>query len=205
MVLTAYLAYAAALAVAAAIPGPGVAALVARALGTGAQRSIPMLVGLALGDVVYLSLAVGGLAFIANTFAGVFAAIKIAGACYLIYLAYKFWTAGIEIQDVRKSTGKREGVTSFLAGLAVTLGNPKVVIFYMAILPVVMDLSNVSFNAYLLLVAITFAVLFLVMTPYILLASRARSFFKNPIALKRLNRTAASAMAATATWIISRS
>ncbi|MGB6190327.1 MAG: LysE family translocator [Aeromonas molluscorum] len=204
MSLTAFLAYGVALAIAAAIPGPGVAAIVGRALGTGARRTLPMLLGLAVGDVVYLSLAVGGLAFIANSFFEVFLVIKICGALYLVYLAYKFWTAGIDIQDVKKSAGRREGFTSFMAGLAVTLGNPKTIIFYMAILPVVMNLEMVSFEVFLLLIVITFAVLFLVMAPYILLATKARMFFKNPAALRRLNRTASVAMAATATWIVAR-
>jgi threonine/homoserine/homoserine lactone efflux protein len=204
MSLTAFFTYAVALAIAAAIPGPGVAAIVGRALGTGTRRTLPMLLGLAMGDVIYLALAVGGLAFIATSFSEVFFAIKICGALYLVFLAFKFWTAGIDVQDVKKSDGKREGFTSFLAGLAVTLSNPKTIIFYMAILPVVMDMEAISFDAYLILVFITFMVLFLVLMPYIILASKARMFFKNPIALRRLNRTAAGVMAATATWIIVR-
>lgn len=205
MGLTGFFAYAVALAIAAAIPGAGVAAIVGRALGTAARRTLPMLIGLAVGDVVYLTLAVGGLAFIANTFSEVFFAVKVGGALYLSYLAYKFWTVGIDIQVVKKSAGKREGFTSFLAGFAVTLGNPKTIIFYMAILPAVMSLQSVSFKAYLILICITFLVLFLVLLPYIALASKAQSFFKNPIAQKRLNGIAAGAMVATATWIVARS
>jgi len=202
MTLASFIAYSIALGIAGIIPGPGVAALIGRALGTGARRTMPMLAGLALGDVVFLSLAVAGLAFIAKTFATAFLAIKIAGAGYLLFLAYRFWTSGIEIQEITKSPGRREGIASFLAGFAVTLGNPKTVVFYMAIVPAVMDLAAVDMSGYLILVLLTFLVLFIVLTPYVLLASRARTAFKNPLALKRLNRSASIAMAGTAGWIL---
>jgi threonine/homoserine/homoserine lactone efflux protein len=204
MTTASFFAYALALSIAAAIPGPGVAALVGRALGTGARRTMPMLFGLAAGDAVFLTLAIAGLALIAKTFATAFLAIRIAGACYLLFLAYKFWTSGIHVQEITKSPGKREGIASFLAGFAVTMGNPKTIVFYMAILPAVMDLGTVDFSGYLVLVILTFLVLFVVLTPYVLLASKARTAFTDPIALKRLNRFAAVAMAGTATWILAR-
>jgi threonine/homoserine/homoserine lactone efflux protein len=204
MTIASFLAYAIALGIAGAIPGPGIAALVGRALGTGARRTMPMLFGLAFGDVFFLTLAVAGLAFIAKTFATAFLAIKIAGACYLLFLAYRFWTSGIEIREITKSPGRREGFASFLAGFAVTMGNPKTIVFYMAILPAVMDLETVDLPGYLVLVLLTFLVLFVVLTPYVLLASRARTAFTDPLALKRLNRSASLAMAATASWILLR-
>ncbi|MCB1385494.1 MAG: LysE family translocator [Nitratireductor sp.] len=129
MNLTAFLAYALALGIAAAIPGPGVAALVGRALGSGLTRSLPMLLGLAVGDVVYLTLAIAGLAFIAKAFSTVFFIVKLAGAAYLLWLAWRFWTRGIAIHEVARSAGRRDGLASFLAGLAVTLGNPKTIVF----------------------------------------------------------------------------
>ena len=204
MSLTAFLAYAIALGIAAAIPGPGVAALVGRALGTGFARSVPMLLGLAVGDVIYLTLAIAGLAFIAKAFATAFLVIKLAGAAYLLWLAWRFWTQGIAIQEVEKSAGRRDGIASFLAGLAVTLGNPKTIVFYMAILPAVMDLGAVTLAGYGVLVLLTFLVLFAVLLPYIALPARARMVFTDPRALRRLNRSAALAMTGAAGWIVAR-
>ena len=83
MTLTGFLTYALALGIAAAIPGPGVIALIARALGSGFRPTLPMLFGLALGDVVYLGAAVLGLAYIASTFGTAFMVIKYLGAAYL--------------------------------------------------------------------------------------------------------------------------
>ncbi|RUY84517.1 LysE family translocator, partial [Mesorhizobium sp. M7A.F.Ca.CA.003.01.2.1] len=53
MTLTGFLAYSAALGIAAAIPGPGITALVARALGSGFRSSLAMSFGLMVGDITY--------------------------------------------------------------------------------------------------------------------------------------------------------
>jgi threonine/homoserine/homoserine lactone efflux protein len=204
MTITSFLAYAAALAVAAAIPGPGVAALVGRALGAGFWRTVPMLTGLVAGDITYLLLAVAGLAVIAKTFAGIFIAVKIGGALYLAWLAWKFWSSGIKVTETVASQGRRDGLASFFAGLALTLGNPKTIVFYLAITPVVIDIHAVDAPVFVVLALITAMVLYTVLLPYVALAARARSAMKNPRALKVLNRFAALAMATTAGWVIAR-
>lgn len=199
-----FIAYGTALAVAAAIPGPGIAALVGRALGTGFWRTMPMLTGLVLGDLTYLLLAVAGLAVIAKTFAGIFVAVKIGGALYLAWLAWKFWSSGIAVTQARASTGARDGLASFFGGLALTLGNPKTIVFYLAITPVVIDLRSVGVTDFAVLALVTVLVLYVVLVPYVALASRARAALGNPQALKALNRFAALAMAAAAGWIVAR-
>ena len=205
MTITPYIAYATALAIAVAIPGPGVAAIVGRALGTGFWRTLPMLSGLVLGDLIYLVLAVGGLAVLAKAFAGTFIVIKLAGACYLGWLAFKFWTTGIKPSEALPEKSGNDTIASFLGGLAVTLGNPKAIVFYMAITPAVIDIHSVTPVRLAVLAVITAGVLYGVLTPYVAMAARARSALKNPRALQRINRFAALAMAATAGYVIIRS
>lgn len=204
MTIASFLAYAIALSIAAAIPGPGVAAIVGRALGTGFSKTMPMLFGLILGDIVFLGLAIGGLALLAKTFSGVFLFIKIAGATYLLFLAYKFWRDGITLNDVKKSQGKREGLASFLAGFAVTMSNPKTIVFYMALVPTVVDLGSVGLQDFLTMTFITAIVLLVTLTPYVALASKARQTLKNESALRRLSRAASMALTGTAAWIMLR-
>lgn len=201
MTLAGFLAYSGALAVAAAIPGPGVTALVARALGSGFRSSLAMSLGLVVGDLTYLTAVVLGLAFVAQSFGMVFLAIKWFGVAYLAWLAWNFWTSGITPETVEAKKGKGGLLSSFLAGLTVTLGNPKTMIFYLAITPTVVDLHSLTLGDYGILVAITVAVLMVVLVPYLLLASKARWFLKTPRALKLLNRTAAGFMAGAAAAI----
>lgn len=201
MTLTGFLAYSGALAIAAAIPGPGVTALVARALGSGFRSSLAMSLGLVVGDLTYLTAVVLGLAVVAQTFGMVFLVVKWLGVAYLAWLAWNFWTSGITPETIEAKKGKGGLFSSFLAGLTVTLGNPKTMIFYLAITPTVVDLRTVTLADYGILVAITVAVLMVVLVPYLALASQARWFLKTPRALKALNRTAAGFMVGAAAAI----
>src|SRR4029453_4838210 len=159
MTLTGFITYSGALAVAAAIPGPGVTALVARALGSGFRSSLFMSLGLILGDLTYLPPVVLGLALVAQTFGMVFLFIKWAGVTYLVWLAWSFWTSGITAETVEAKKAKGGFFASFLAGLTVTLGNPKTMIFYLAITPTIVDLRTITFAEYGVLAALTIVTL----------------------------------------------
>ena len=200
MTITGFLTYTLALGIAAAIPGPGVIALVARALGSGFRSTVPMLFGLALGDVVYLSAAVLGLAYIASSFGTAFMVIKYAGVAYLLWMAVSFWRQGVTTEKVAAQSAG-DALSSFLAGFMVTLGNPKVIVFYLALLPTFLDLSTVTPVDFAVLIVLTFAVLVAVMISYIGLAGRARHMLQSPRALKVMNRIAASFLAGAAAAI----
>ncbi|SNB67074.1 MULTISPECIES: LysE family translocator [unclassified Agrobacterium] len=206
MTLTTLFAYATALFIAAAIPGPGpgMTAIVARALGSGFRETFFMGLGLVLGDMIYLTGVILGLAFVAQTFQEAFMVLKFAGAAYLLYIAWKLWTAGLLPQELKakKSTSMR---MSFLSGLLITLGNPKTMLFYVALVPTLIDIRMIGPSEYATLLAITFVVLMAVLLPYILLTAKARNLLKRPSALTILNRTAAGILAGTATMIAIRS
>lgn len=203
MSLATLLAYCSALFIAAAIPGPGMTAIVARALGSGFRETFFMGLGLVLGDLIYLTAVILGLAFVAQTFTSAFMVIKILGALYLVYIAYKLWTAGLLPQEIQAKKSASMGL-SFLSGLLVTLGNPKTMLFYVALVPTLIDLRAIGLNEYAILVGSTFIVLMAVLIPYILLASRARLLLKQPRALKSLNRIAAGILGTTAAYIATR-
>jgi len=114
--------FASTLLVAAASPGPGVAALVAQVVGRGSRGAGAFAAGLILGDLMWLAVAILGLAVVAQTFHEVFLVIKYAGAGYLVFLAYRMWTAPTQPRDVA-GDGRRDAYARlFFAGLAVTLG-----------------------------------------------------------------------------------
>jgi len=205
MTLTGFITYAGALAIAAAIPGPGVTALVARALGSGFRAALFMAFGLLLGDLTYLTATVLGLALIAQTFGTLFLIVKWLGVVYLAWLAWTFWTTGITPETIQAKKGAGGFWASFLAGLTVTIGNPKTMIFYLALTPTLVDLRTITFADYAILATLTVAVLLVVLVPYLILAARARSLLRAPRALKALNRIAAAFMGGAAVAIASRS
>lgn len=200
MTLTTLLAYSGALFVAAAIPGPGMTAIVARALGSGFRPTFVMGLGLILGDLCYLTAVILGLALVAQTFTTPFLIIKYLGAVYLAYIAWKLWTTGLIAQDIKAKRSTNVGL-SFLSGLLVTLGNPKTMLFYVALVPTLIPLEQIDLGDYAILVGTTFVILLAVLIPYILLATQARALLKRPNSLRTLNRSAASILAGTAAYI----
>lgn len=203
MTLAGFLTYALALGVAAAIPGPGVVALVARALGAGFGAAMAFSLGLILGDLTYLAAAIFGLSLIAEAFGAVFVVVRYGAALYLAYLAFRLWRAAGAAARVEGESRDRPW-TSFVAGLTITLGNPKTIVFYLAMLPTLVDLRGVTAADCVSLVVITAAVLFTVMTSYAALAARARESLRRPAFRARLNRGAAAIMAGAAVWTVLR-
>jgi threonine/homoserine/homoserine lactone efflux protein len=200
MDLTSLTLFVGALFVAAASPGPTIAAIVARVLGRGMPGAIAFTAGIMLGEIVWLSVAILGLAVVAQTFQGVFLAIKYAGAAYLLYLAWKLWTAPAS-DPVAPDRADVKRVRLFFAGIAVTLGNPKVVVFYLALLPNIIDLAMVSVLGWLELSVVTLAVLAVVDGAYIALAARTRRLFTSPRAMRMVNRGSGAVMASAAVAI----
>jgi threonine/homoserine/homoserine lactone efflux protein len=188
-------------AIAVLVPGPGVAAVVARALGGGFMAAVPMVIGILVGDLVYLVFAVFGLAAIAHYFNAVFIVVRIAGALYLLYVAWKFWNAKPGAEQIRPRDDEHWGRT-FLAGFSLTLGNPKTIVFYLALLPTVIPLDRMTPLAFGELVGIVVVVLLAIGLGYAFLAARARDFFTSARAVRRLNRTAGVMMATAAGLVV---
>lgn len=193
--------YAAALGLAAAIPGPGVAAIVGQSMGSGLKAALFLLAGIALGDVVYLTVAIAGLAAIAQAFASLFLIVKMLGGAYLIYLAVKLWKSTSGATRLAAPEG-RTNLGALLTGFSVTMGNPKTIVFYLALLPTVLDLKGVDLMQWTLLVGVTVCVLTATLVPYAVLAARARGMMTKSGALSRLNRVASSIIGATGMLIL---
>lgn len=186
-----YFTYVGALAIAAVIPGPGVAAVVGRALSAGSGSSLLFILGLAFGDVLFLSVAVLGLSALAAAASSVFFIVKVLGGLYLLYLASKFWTTEVEQTQLVRVPEQNPWIV-VMSGFAVTLGNPKTVIFYLALLPNVLDLTKVGLVDWFVLSSLTMTTLILVLVPYAVLAGRLRTILTRPKALRTLNRGAAA-------------
>jgi threonine/homoserine/homoserine lactone efflux protein len=204
MDLAGLLLFSSALFIAAASPGPGIAAIVARVLGRGPKEAVAFSIGVALGDVVWLTFAILGLAALAQAFHEVFLVIKYAGAAYLLYIAYKIWTAPAVAKDVKPEAGTEHPTKLLLGGLALTLGNPKTIVFYLALLPTILDLTRITVLGYAELVVATLSVVGVVFAGYIVLAARARQLFTTPKAIRILNRTTGALLAGAAAAVASR-
>lgn len=203
MDLQAILIFAAALVIAAGSPGPSIAALVARVIARGHRDVMPFLAAMWIGEAIWLALAVWGLASLAETFHAAFVVLKWAGVGYLVYLAWKMWTAPGEL-DVSAIPERRSAAKMFAAGMAVTLGNPKIMVFYLALLPTIIDMQRLTVVEWAELTATMLIVLIAIDLAWVFLAARARRLLKSPLAVRIANRCCAGMMAGAATAIATR-
>jgi threonine/homoserine/homoserine lactone efflux protein len=202
---TQILTYVVALAVAAAIPGPGMTALVARSVSSGALTGFAMLGGLILGDLTYLSFAVFGLAVLAKSFSAVFIVVKWGAVIYLCYLAWQFWTADHQSLEAVQAPKTKALMAAGLSGYTITLGNPKTIAFYLALLPVIIDLEMITVHTWgVILIPLTAAVLVCVGAVFILGAIAVRHLLSSKNAQKLLHRGAATAMLMAAGSMVAR-
>ena len=192
--------FALALIVAAGTPGPSIAGLVARVLTNGFRDILPFLAAMWFGEAIWLTCAVEGVAAFAHRFGGLFAALKILGVVYLLLLAYKMWSAPTDLSRGELPQGQSPW-RMFAAGLMVTLGNPKIMVFYVALLPAIIDVRSVGVVAWCELTVTMLVVLMSVDGGWALLATRARRLLVSQRAVKIANRTSAAMMAGAAAAI----
>jgi len=185
-----------------ATPGPGIAATIARALARGTQGLAPFIAGFVVGDLAWFTLAATGMAALAHAAHGLFVAVKYAGACYLLYLAYRMWTTPARTLGERAEVPEREGGLRVFAGsLALTLGNPKAMVFYLALLPTVIDLQAMTLSVFARIAIAICVILTGVLLTYAIAAARARRVFRNERAVKWLNRTTGTVLAGAAVGV----
>ena len=179
--------------------GPGVASVISRAITYG-WRGIPsFILGFIAADLIWFAGAVTGVGALASSAAHVLIVLKYAGAAYLLYLAYRMWTANVRLSaDVPDEPAHR----LFLASFALMLGNPKPMMFFLAVVPAVVDLSRLSVVDGLAMAATIPIVLAVVLGAYVFVAVRARRFFTHGGAFRIFNRCGALMMAAAALLIV---
>ncbi len=161
-----------------------------------------MSVGVACADVFFLLLAVFGLALLANALGTLFFAVKIAGAGYLIWLGVRLWRCPPAIAE--NSTAAPRPLGPFLAGFALTLGNPKAIAFYLAFLPAFIDLTAMTGGDLALIAATTFAVIAGMLGGYAALAARFGRLLRRERYRRRMGRVLGTALIGTGAVVATR-
>jgi threonine/homoserine/homoserine lactone efflux protein len=187
-----------------AVPGPGIAAIVARALGRGLEGAPAFIGGFLLGDLLWLTLAVSGLAVLAHSAYTVFLFIRYLGAAYLLFLAWRLWSSPTHALGRAPTAPRERPLQVFLGSLALTLGNPKTMVFFLAVLPTVVDLRHLRLPGYLEIVAVIVCVLPAVLGAYSVFAARARARLSQPQTVRWVQRGTGAVMAGAAIAVATR-
>ena len=169
------------------LPGPGLAVVVSRALGSGPRAGFAVITGLVIADLIFLGIAFVGLLAIATVMGPMFLVVKYAGAAYLIWRGYR---ALVEADDPAVVHAEASGalLRDIGLGLLATLGNPKAILFFGAILPTFVDMTRVGVVDFLVLAGIVAGISYLVYGGCIVLADRARRVLSATNAAKRLKQ-----------------
>ncbi len=183
-----------------AAPGPAVAAVLARVMAQGSAGMVWFVGGLMLGDVVWFLTAAFGLAAIAALVQPVFFVLKYLGAAYLLYLAWKLWNAPATAATAEPVRGQGLKLL-FGGGLLLTMSNPKTMLFYLAVLPALIDLPSLTTAGLFEITGAIVVVFAAVFASIVVLAAQVRRLFTSPRATRIVNRTSGVAMAGAAAAI----
>lgn len=139
-------------------PGPVWVALMARSLAGGFSAAWPLALGVTIGDFLWPLLAILGVGWIVSVYAGFMFALKwVACATFVIMGVLILRSAGQPVSTDSRLTrpGRWAG---FVAGVAVIIGNPKAILFYMGILPGFFDLSALTVTDTMLICSVSMVV-----------------------------------------------
>ena len=185
-------------------PGPGVFAIIAKALVQGARSCFFLSLGMTISDILYLIAACLGLAAIALHWEGIFLGIRIIGAVYLLYLGWRMWTSPVRLPGNTKVKAVRGALMSFIQGFLVSASNPKVILFYIAFLPTFMDLTVLKPHDIALAAFLTLLSLMAGLSLIAYFAVTARRYFETEKGQRSLNRSAGSIMVGAGVFLLLR-
>jgi threonine/homoserine/homoserine lactone efflux protein len=180
--------YAGALFVLFLTPGPVWLAVMARSVSGGFHAAWPLALGVACGDVFWSLVAIGGMSWLAASLAEVMLVLRW-GACvmFVVMGVLVLRHANRKLSENRALT--RPGLwAGFVAGLAVILGNPKAVLFYMGLLPGFFDLGATTLLDVAVIACLSFAVPLLGNLSMAAMVHRLRVVLASDRALRRMNR-----------------
>ena len=187
-----YLAFVVATAIMIALPGPSVLLTVAHSISFGWQHALFTVAGATMGIAVQLTIAAIGLTSLLNVVADAFEWIRWAGAAYLIYLGIKQWRSASEPPEFDTASVPKTNL--LFQGLAITIANPKSLIFIAAFLPQFIDASRPAGPQFAIIVPTFLVITFIVTSIWALVAGKARGFLQGQQALKPVSRTAGGLM-----------
>ena len=181
------------------VPGTGVVYTLAIGLGQGRRAAIAAAVGCTIGIVPHLLAATLGLAAVLHASALLFNAVKFAGVAYLVYLAWQALQSDGAL-SVQHNGPRESGMAIARRGALINILNPKLSIFFLALMPPFLSGQPETATAEMLVLGGVFmAITFVTFVGYGMFAARVRSWLTGSARVMRwLNRSFAAIFGALA-------
>ncbi|OCQ19848.1 lysine transporter LysE [Pseudoalteromonas luteoviolacea] len=169
-------------------PGPAVLLVVSQSLLNGKKAVMPMVFGIACGDLIALSFSLLGIGAVLSTSATAFNVMKYIGALYLVYLGVRaLWQSQHTTSDERTQV-TYSGFKLFRDSVLVTALNPKGLIFFMAFFPLFINPEKSIVEQMLILGSTFLSVSLLSASTYAIGAHKVRSIALSERAQRLFNR-----------------
>ncbi len=189
-----WIAFAVASAIVVLIPGPNIVLTVNYAIRDGKRSGLATIPGVVLGAFIAMSLSLLGAGAVLATSAFLFTLLKLAGAMYLIWLAYSLWTAPVEDLSLSDGAASKPLSRLFWQALLISVLNPKGPAFYVAFVPQFVSPAGPILQQFAILIVTFLAVAMLNSLFWLLFANGMRTQFQRPAAMRLLNRVGASCL-----------
>lgn len=187
--------------VGALIPGVSVLAVSARSAASGFIHGAFTTLGIVVGDILFILLAILGLSVLVETMDSLFVLVKYIGGAYLIGFGITLWRSKSEPVEAGE-TRESSLLSSFLTGLFITLGDQKAILFYFAFLPAFIDLSTISYIDTIIIMAMAMVALGGVKLSYAYMASKSGLLSISTRARGGINITAACVMIGAGVFLV---
>ena len=175
------------------IPGAGTITILNATARKGVRSGMKAVLGTLLGDFIYMLAAVLGLAAILGAYPGILAGAQWIGVVYLCWIGWKLLRSSAKDQPIDMAL-EQEGWAYFRQALAVSLTNPKVIMFFMAFFPLFLNAESTPFTLLTLMVHVT-AISFIYQTSLVLVGNLvARRLSRWQYARLVANRLAGAAL-----------
>ena len=178
------------------IPGTGVVYTITTGLTLKWRASIAAAIGCTLGIVPHILASILGLSAVLNMSAQVFSVLKLAGALYLLYLAWNMWREAGTL-EVNQRNAETSVSKIILKAIAINLLNPKLTIFFFAFLPLFVSKNSASPTREMVMLSTVFmGITFIVFALYGILASGVSAYLASSSkAVKRIQKAFAVILA----------
>jgi len=188
----------------AAIPSASVGLVVTRSATLGVTNGISVALGIVLGDLVFVALAILGMSFLAETMGSFFTILRYAGGAYLIWLGVTLLRSKKEMNLSESNSSKLSLAASFMSGLFLTLGDIKAILFYASLFPAFVDMSNLRASEIIAIVIVTIFAVGGVKIFYALAAQKITARFRSRNSQKLARTSAGCCMVGAGTYIITK-
>lgn len=167
-------------------PGPGIFAVLATSTRYGPIAALWLSIGHVIGDILYVSIAMFALTFLAQTIEQSMVYVRIFGAAYLLYIGFQqYRSMGVSFKEAKI---QKSIIQLLFSGFIVGGTNPKTIIYYLSFLPIFIDLNNLTLATEVQVIVVVGITVLFVLSLANILGLRLRKSVKDPETIQKVNK-----------------